>query len=567
MKTFSLLWSWPEITVRRTRILTGLVMFTFLSMHLANHAAILVSLETAERARRWFSFVWGNPVGTVLFYGSVLVHVILALRSLYMRRTLRMPPGEAAQFIVGLAIPLMIMEHAAGIFIPRILYNVHIGYESVIRNLWINSPLSGLRQSLAVILIWLHGCLGLYFFMRYRSWYPRIAPYLLALAVLLPVLALLGFADGGRTLEAAPVGSYEGRIRRAHEPPQNMNARVATIKLSLYGGFSGAIGLVLVARGMRSWRRRSNGISIRYDHGALARAPRGASLLEASRMAGIAHYSACGGKGRCSTCRVRIVETAGALPEPGAVEKATLQRIHADPDVRLGCQLRPEHDLSVALILAPQTGDDIPAGLESVRPGREAEIAVLFCDIRNFTAISETRLPYDVVFLLNRYFAIVGQAVEQAGGRLDKFIGDGAMALFGLHDNSDTAARDALRAAAGIMRGLARLNDELREEFGVNIRVAIGIHAGPAIVGVMGHGTAKGLTAIGDTVNVASRLENAAKDFDISVVISDPAITQSGADTSGLESRQIDIRGRKSQMRVFLVSSELLPGVVGTIGA
>ncbi|MGG2478792.1 adenylate/guanylate cyclase domain-containing protein, partial [Rhizobium sp. BR5] len=59
----------------------------------------------------------------------------------------------------------------------------------------------------------------------------------------------------------------------------------------------------------------------------------------------------------------------------------------------------------------------------------EEEIAILFCDLRNFTTLSEAKLPYDVVFLLNRYFTIVGQAVEQAGGHLDKFIGDGAMAL------------------------------------------------------------------------------------------------------------------------------------------
>lgn len=547
-----------ETAVRKLRIITGLVMFSFLAMHLLNHAVILVSLETAEKGRRWFSVIWGNPPASILFYGSVLVHFILALRAIYLRRTLRMPASEAAQFIFGLAIPLLLIEHVAGIVFPRILYGANIGYESVIRTLWIQSPLNGLRQSLGLVIIWLHACLGLFFFMRYRSWYPALAPFLLAMAVLLPALALLGFADGGRTLEAAPIGSFEPRLRRSHLVDTGFETDVRSIKTGLYAGFGASLGLVLIARGVRTLRRRSTDIVIKYDHGALARAPRGASLLEASRMAGIPHYSICGGKGRCSTCRVRITASDGPLPEPGALEKATLLRIHADPDVRLGCQLRPTGNLSVSLILSPPAEGDITPGAGSVRPGREEEIAVLFCDIRNFTAISEARLPYDVVFLLNRYFAIVGQAVEQAGGRLDKFIGDGAMALFGVEGNADTAARGALHAAAGIVQGLGKLNEELHEEFGVSLHVAIGIHAGPAIVGVMGHGLAKGLTAVGDTVNVASRLESAAKEFNTTLVISEPAIVQSGINVSQLQERLIDIRGRKSQMRVFSLSAAQL---------
>ncbi|MDX7324850.1 adenylate/guanylate cyclase domain-containing protein, partial [Providencia rettgeri] len=83
----------------------------------------------------------------------------------------------------------------------------------------------------------------------------------------------------------------------------------------------------------------------------------------------------------------------------------------------------------VAPLLVPSLESIVPAGSQQASPGREREIAILFCDIRSFTMLTEARLPYDIVFLLNRYFAIVGQAVERSGGRLDKFIGDGAMAL------------------------------------------------------------------------------------------------------------------------------------------
>jgi adenylate cyclase len=538
-----------ETSLRRARLLSGLIMLLFVFSHLSNHALALVSLETAEYGRKWFSLIWLNPVSSLIFYGAVLTHIILVLRSIYVRRSLKMPTREALQIIIGLLIPYMIIDHASGIRLSRMLYGIDIGYEIVINNFWIRNPMLGLRQSTVLILIWAHGCLGVFFWLRYRDWYKKISPYLLTIAVLLPILALLGFSDAGREMEYNP------------PPPRVPHANQAELEAVIDGFttgaktlFGSAVVFVFALRGLRSWRQRANAFEIRYEHGALVRAAAGLSVLEASRAGGVSHFSACGGKGRCSTCRVRIINTQGPLPEPSTMERATLQRIHSDSDVRLGCQLRPKHSLSVALLLASKQQNDIPASGEPIRPGREEEIAVMFCDLRNFTALSEARLPYDMVFLLNRYFTVVGQAVEQAGGRLDKFIGDGAMALFGLDGNKETASRDALKAAALILRNIEALNEELEKQFSVKLRIVIGIHAGPSIVGVMGYGAAKTLTAIGDTVNVASRLESAAKDFNTAIVVSEPVIVQSGQPKGVLESRTIPIRGKSSQMKVFLIS-------------
>ncbi|MBB3946287.1 adenylate cyclase [Rhizobium skierniewicense] len=538
-----------ETSLRRARLLSGLIMLLFVFSHLSNHALALVSLETAENGRRWFSLIWLNPVSSVIFYGAVLTHIILVLRSIYVRRSLKMPTREALQIIIGLLIPYMIIDHASGIRLSRMLYGIDIGYEIVINNFWIRNPMLGLRQSTVLILIWAHGCLGVFFWLRYRDWYKKISPYLLTIAVLLPILALLGFSDAGREMEYNP------------PPPRVPHANQAELEAVIDGFtngakilFGSAVVFIFALRGLRSWRQRANAFEIRYEHGALVRASAGLSVLEASRAGGVSHFSACGGKGRCSTCRVRIINTQGPLPEPSTMERATLQRIHADSDVRLGCQLRPKHSLSVALLLASKQQSDIPASGEPIRPGREEEIAVMFCDLRNFTALSEARLPYDMVFLLNRYFTVVGQAVEQAGGRLDKFIGDGAMALFGLDGNKETASRDALKAAALILRNIEALNEELEKQFSVKLRIVIGIHAGPSIVGVMGYGAAKTLTAIGDTVNVASRLESAAKDFNTAIVVSEPVIVQSGHPNAVLESRTIPIRGKSAHMKVFLIS-------------
>jgi adenylate cyclase len=564
MKDAGMIPAIPETALRRTRLLTGLIMFSFVGMHLANHSLALISLETAEQGKRWFSIIWLNPVSSLLFYGSMLIHVILVLRSLYQRRTLRMPIREALQIILGLLIPFLLIEHAAGIRFSRTLYGVDLGYEDVIRKLWITNPIAGVKQTAALLVIWAHACIGIFFWLRYREWYSRFAPYLLTFAVLLPVLALLGFSDAGRMLETVQLEPRDDTF--AQSSPSNNVTGVARQKeiderLSniTTGGqiiFAGIVLSVGLMRGVRRWRQQSSRIEIRYQHGAFVRSPPDLSLLEASRFAGIPHYSVCGGKGRCSTCRVRIIESDGPLPEPGDIELATLRRIHADQDVRLGCQLRPKYNLSIALLLSPNLENDLTTNGEPTRPGREEEIAVLFCDLRNFTGLSEARLPYDVVFLLNRYFAIVGQAVEQAGGRLDKFIGDGAMALFGLEGNSENACRDAMKAAATIIREIDRLNSELEKEFSIKLRVAIGVHTGPSIVGVMGYGSAKSLTAIGDTVNVASRLESLAKEMDTCILVSEPAIIQSGSEIKDLESRKIAIRGRSSAMKVFLVTED-----------
>jgi len=531
---------------RTARLVSGLVLMVFVAMHVGNLALNLISIETADAALAWLTAPWLTPPGAVLLYGAATVHVVLVLRALYLRRTLRMPAKEAAQIVLGLLIPLLIAEHAIGIRVYEAVTGLEPNYEFVVRSLWVDSPVGGVKQVVALLVIWAHGCLGLHFWLRYRPWYPDASSLLLILAVLVPVLGLLGFADAGKTVQELPRPPLPDGI-------VEVLATKTTFLNLAYAVAICAVGATLALRALRQMQARRNLITVRYESGQVVRVARGSSVLEASRVGGIPHYSVCGGKGRCSTCRVRVTGGIDDLPAPGPLERMTLSRIHADPDVRLACQIRPTHDVTVLPLLAAKIERILPGGARQPAPGREQEIAVLFCDIRSFTALADHRLPYDIVFLLNRYFAIVGKAVEQSGGRLDKFIGDGAMALFGLESSTAEACRQALAASAAILAELDRLSEELAAEIPAPLKVAIGIHAGPAIVGAMGYSGTMTVTAIGDTVNVASRLESAAKEFNAAIVVSDAVVELSGLDLSRYEAREIAIRGSTRPLHVRVV--------------
>ena len=232
-----------------------------------------------------------------------------------------------------------------------------------------------------------------------------------------------------------------------------------------------------------------------------------------------------------------------------------LQRVGAAPNVRLACQLRPHGDLRVTPLLpaTAQARDGFrrPGYLE----GAEREIAILFADLRAFTQLSEKKLPFDLVFLLNRYFAEMGHAVESAGGRVDKFIGDGVMALFGLDSGVEAGCREALAAARAMSERMESFNRALAHDIPAPLQIGIGIHTGAAIVGEMGYGTAVSVTAVGDSVNTASRLEALCKTYACELVISEAVALRAGIDLGEAPRHEIEIRGRVEQLIVRTLAS------------
>jgi len=313
---------------------------------------------------------------------------------------------------------------------------------------------------------------------------------------------------------------------------------------------------VLVGRWLRNyWRRRRGLVRIAYPDGRFVDVMPGTSVLEASRLAHIPHASVCGGRGRCSTCRVRVRAEPHAMPPPDDAERRVLSRIRANRSVRLACMLRPRGPVEVTPLLPPFAHAADAASPVALAHGSEREIAILFADIRGFTGLSEGRLPYDVVFVLNRLFAAMGRSIESVGGRVDKFLGDGVMALFGIDDGAAEGCRAALAAARLMSRRLAELNEVLRAELTEPLRIAIGVHASPAIVGEMGYGSATTLTAIGDPVNTASRLEGIAKNRDCELIVSEAVIARAGFDRGALAWERIELRGRQQMLAVAALTS------------
>jgi adenylate cyclase len=535
------------VRLREVRLVSGLVLGAFLVTHFGNHALGLISVESMEAGRRWFNTLWRNPAGTVLLYGSLLVHFVLALQALYRRRTLRMPFREAAQLALGLALPFLLIPHVTGTRIELALTGREAGYPDVIRGLWVVAPENGVRQAIALLVAWLHGCLGIYFWLRSRTWFPRLALLLYTGALLVPLLALLGFAEAGKIIAADP--------KRFAEPSLPAPEILQVIRTGLYVAFAALIGAALAARALRISRNWSKRLRVSYPGERAVTVPRGFTVLEASRAAGIPHASVCGGRGRCSTCRIRVVEGLDGQPPPTPQERATLTRVKAGANVRLACQFRPIHDLAVVPVLSASGGrvSNLAWSNRAAR-GQEREIAVLFCDLRGFTNFAEKRLPFDTVFILNRYFEVVGHAIEEAGGHVDKFVGDGVLALFGLNTTPGEASRQAVEAALLIRRGIAALNETIASELDRPLQVAMSLHTGPAIVGEMGYGQATSLTAVGDTLNAASRLEGLAKDVDAELVISDDVAGRAGLNLVGHDRRTLTVRGRSTPITAWIIS-------------
>ncbi len=342
--------------------------------------------------------------------------------------------------------------------------------------------------------------------------------------------------------------------QRAATPPQR--ALLDAIVFWFPFAYAGVLALILAARGVRALAERRGGtIALSYSNGVTVSVPKGLSVLEASLKNGIPHASVCGGKARCSTCRIRIVGDPKALPAPSRRERFVLDRVGAgaDPSVRLACQLRPVADITFFLVFPPKVSARSMRGSAQNRVGDERHVVSMFVDMRGSTRMAEKRLPFDTVFIINRFVAAVSNGIEEAGGKPNQFVGDGILALFGLDDDAPSASRQAIDALAKIAAHVDQLNRDLALDGKDSIRYGIGVNGGEVIVGDIGFRDHVVFTALGDPVNVAARLQDMTKEFGCDAVIAEDVCRDAGLPPDAPSTREVVIRGRDRPLTVRLM--------------
>ncbi len=542
------------VGVRQIRFGCGLVLFSYLVSHFLNHALGNISMDALATGLYYHAAFWQFLPVAVVLYTAALVHSGLGIWALYERRQFRWKAIEPLQLVLGLSIPALVIAHIAGVRLGETLFGHEKLYPQVFYAYWVVRPYKTLQMFAVLLIAWIHGCIGLYFWLRMKAFYQRAAPFLLAAAVLVPTLAMLGLYQGGRSV-VADSESAEWRAKNLSQRQVGTTEEQAVLESIVdyfLVGYLGLIGLVLLAKGVRALNERRGGmISLSFGNGRTVRVPKGLSVLEASLRYNVPHASVCGGRARCSTCRIRVIGDCSALPEPSQREAFVLNRVGAtDPSIRLACQLRPETDLSFFQLFMPQA---ISASAHASLPhriGQERYLVSMFVDMRGSTRLAENQLPFDTVFIVNRFLGAVSQAVIECGGQPNQFVGDGQLALFGLAANPQTACRQALRAAAMISANVDELNRFLSHDLREPIRFGIGIHGGEVIIGDIGYRDHMVFTALGDAVNVAARLQDMTKSLACEAIVSEEVRITAGLAADALPQQQVSIRGRSEPMIV-----------------
>jgi len=264
----------------------------------------------------------------------------------------------------------------------------------------------------------------------------------------------------------------------------------------------------------------------RTDNKTICASP-DSTILEATLKAKINHVHVCGGNARCTTCRIYIMDGLSNCRPRNEKEKQLAEKLGFPQNIRLACQTRISgnitirrpvvDDLDIEIILK-QFGD-----APGTKLGQEKDLAILFTDIENYTQFAEAFPAYDVVHVLNRYYQTMNEIIVKHKGVISDVAGDGILALFGAIENSISPVLDAINAVRAMNAALIQFNGYLNQMYNRSFGIRAGINYGKVIVGNFDTGMMSKISAIGDVVNMASRIETANKDFGTQLLISESA--------------------------------------------
>ena len=284
------------------------------------------------------------------------------------------------------------------------------------------------------------------------------------------------------------------------------------------------------------------------------------TILQVSLRSGISHAHACGGNARCSTCRIFIVEGVDHCDPRNEKEQVLADRLHFTPDIRLACQTTISDDVKVRRLVIDeedlQLANQLTRGAVLSAVGEEKKLAVLFSDIRGFTPFAEALPPYDVVHVLNRYFHQMGRVITSFGGNIDNYAGDGLMALFGMNDSLE-APLQAVKAGLGMLEAVERLRPYLETIYCKSFQIGVGVHYGEVVVGEIGAENLKRVTAIGDAVNLASRIESANKQAGTRMLISEETYDEVKGRVNVGRTIRIALPGKSGEYTLYEVATLL----------
>jgi len=183
--------------------------------------------------------------------------------------------------------------------------------------------------------------------------------------------------------------------------------------------------------------------------------------------------------------------------------------------------------------------------------GEKREITVLFCDIRGFTTLSESKAPEEVVEILDEFLGAMVEEVFAQGGTLDKFLGDGMMVFYGAPGIQNDHADRAVRTGVAMTRRLTDLNNGWAQKDWPELRIGVGINTGDAIVGSIGSKDRMEYTAIGDVVNTASRVQSVNKDLGTTILVTGSTVERTQQEHNFRSMGSRSIRGRQQDVRLF----------------
>ncbi|MDX1958114.1 MAG: peroxidase family protein [Leptospiraceae bacterium] len=280
------------------------------------------------------------------------------------------------------------------------------------------------------------------------------------------------------------------------------------------------------------------------------------TILELSNANSIPHIQACGGKARCSTCRVIITQGIESIPERNEKEMTLARKKGFENNIRLACQTIPQSNLKVRRLVHDTNDIEVAVSERASTSGREEKLAILFSDIRGYTSFSEKALAYDTIHILNRYFKIMGNLVIQNFGYIDKYIGDGLMAIFGLEESrKKLACYDATNAGLEMISEMKNFNMYLKKNFEVEFEIGVGIHYGTCVIGNLGHNSKMQFTAIGDTVNIASRVESYNKELKTNLLVTESVQEVLKEKIQTGKTQDANLKGKVSVLKVYEVFS------------